>query len=522
MYIRRLVDFVRSILDKIKDKRATWIITKRNRKFFRELAKKNLVFRCASYRLETLVTLPDNFDLEQHIAQYPPEQYFRSRLGFNKDKAYYFLGLITSIPARNSDIITEDGYTPIHLPTIQGRKKGDQCIKDIISYKNYLINTGVIICNGTYTVGKMSLGYKWSQQYSRVSVSARSFESRYTDAVVEYEQSGDIEAYPYLFHWYQQNRLTIDEDAAKNHAFQLFQDKMNDPASWDFNNMGERKNPESQYRSSILNISKIRNCRYEAHIDNNVHRLHSAFTGLGKKYRRFVTYDGKKLVGIDIKNSQPYIISLILNRDFWSENSILPLNINTLPANIQEAMRTPYELSTMLGGYFDNVSEEDFTAYKNLVSSGQFYEKFVDVVRDLGEEITRDEAKIMMFHILYSPNVGQHKNWVINEMKKIFKGIFPKVAELFKIIKRDFQNVDIEKQHNRLARLLQSIESEIVLHKCCKRIWEEGNQQVPVFTIHDNIVTTEGNEDFVHRIMYEELERYIGISPPLSEPETWE
>ena len=517
MYIRRLIVFVRSILDKIKEKRENWIILKRNRKFFRELAKKNLIFRCESYRLETLVALPDNFDLEQHIAQYPPEQHFRSVLRFNKDKAYFFLGLITSIPARNPDIITEDGYTPIYQKVIRDG------IKDIRQYIDYLINTEVIICNGRYIVGRKSLGYKWSQQYSGISVSARIIESRYTDAIVEYEQSDDIEAFPYLFHWYQQNRLMIDA-AANDYAFQLYRDKMNDPTkrSWEMNNKEERKNPESQYRSAILNISKIRNCRYEAHIDSNVHRLHSTFTGLGKKYRRFVTYEGQKLVGIDIKNSQPYIISLILNRDFWSENSIFPLNINTLPANIQEAMRTPHVLSTMIESYFDNVSEEDFTAYKNLVSSGQFYENFVDVVRDLGEEITRDEAKIMMFHILYSPNVGQHRDWVINEMKKIFKGIFPKVAELFKIIKRDFQNVDIEKQHNRLARLLQSIESEIVLHRCCQRIWIEGSQQVPVFTIHDNIVTTEGNEDFVRRIMTEELGRHIGIAPPLSEPETWE
>ncbi len=49
---------------------------------------------------------------------------------------------------------------------------------------------------------------------------------------------------------------------------------------------------------------------------------------------------------------------------------------------------------------------------------------------------------------------------------------------------------------------------------------EEGEQQVPIFTIHDSIVTTKGNEDFVKRIMEEELTRAIGV-PPTLQVEEW-
>ena len=67
---------------------------------------------------------------------------------------------------------------------------------------------------------------------------------------------------------------------------------------------------------------------------------------------------------------------------------------------------------------------------------------------------------------------------------------------------------------------MQSIESEIVLHRCCHRIWDEGCQDVPVFTIHDSIVTTIENQEFVSRIMKDELYRCIGIYPTLK-PEYW-
>jgi hypothetical protein bacD2_16835 len=63
---------------------------------------------------------------------------------------------------------------------------------------------------------------------------------------------------------------------------------------------------------------------------------------------------------------------------------------------------------------------------------------------------------------------------------------------------------------------LQSIESEIILHRCCKRIWEEGNPQVPVFTIHDSIATTTEHVEWVKGIMQEELTNAIGVSPSLT------
>ena len=60
---------------------------------------------------------------------------------------------------------------------------------------------------------------------------------------------------------------------------------------------------------------------------------------------------------------------------------------------------------------------------------------------------------------------------------------------------------------------MQSIESEIILHRCCRKIWEEGNQQIPVFTIHDSICTTIDNTNFVLNIIQQTLTDSIGILP---------
>lgn len=84
----------------------------------------------------------------------------------------------------------------------------------------------------------------------------------------------------------------------------------------------------------------------------------------------------------------------------------------------------------------------------------------------------------------------------------------------------DIPNELLKKPHARLAILFQAIESKIALHRICKRIFEEKVKTVPVFTVHDCFVTTQGNEDYLKKIIIEEFTTYIGYPPPLG-VENW-
>ena len=389
-----------------------------------------------------LILLPDSFNMERHIAQYPPEQYgFRSGLRFNKKKAYYFLSLISSIAARSPDKVTEDGYTPINQETIRdkGKEKRTKCIRDIKAYIDYLKNSGVILCDDKSIPNIKSYGYKFTTQYNLQRYSVRLIECQYTDDFIN-DLTPQYNTYPYLFQWYQSNRLMIDDTAANEYAFQLYLEKMNDPtkASWDRNNKGEPKDPEVQYRSALLNIAKIKYHLYEAHIDETVGRLHSAFTGLSKKYRQFVTYDGDRLVGIDITNSQPYIISLLLNKNFWVDNSTLPINIKNLPLNIQIPLCAPMETLFSIREFLNFLDENNLIEYKDLVSSGRFYETFIEKARELGRTVSREEVKIFMFYTIYSSN-KYPKDLFLRRMRITFNQMFPEVATLFKLIKHEYE-----------------------------------------------------------------------------------
>ena len=111
---------------------------------------------------------------------------------------------------------------------------------------------------------------------------------------------------------------------------------------WDINrdkthgNFIKRKYPLTQYHAALYNINSIAIGDYKVSIDTNVHRLHSVITNLQKEYRRFLKYNSNLLVNVDISNSQPYLLCLLLNPLFWDKNSNIPLNISMLPQNVQE------------------------------------------------------------------------------------------------------------------------------------------------------------------------------------------
>lgn len=495
--------------------------------------------------------IPSNFDIDTHLDQYPVTDYMfvedntghirsvskngslSSSQYFDKDRLIYIIGLISSIPAKNKDSITEDGYVPINSKLIKNT------FKDYHPYLDYLIRTGVLCTDGQYIQGEKSKGYKFTEQYANVPLKRYdypAFQGKVEAIPQEVYSEGNgtfitntlSEDYPYLSHWYLTQKLHIDKQAAISYAQDLMQYKLSQGIqSWDINkdktngSAIARKHPLSQYQAALYNINSIDIGDYKVSIDTHVHRLHSAITNIQKDYRNFLTYDGQALASIDIKNSQPYLACALLNPMFWYVNNELSLSLYSLPEDIQRSI-TSVALPLELEKFFGKCSNDDFIQYKEVVANGRMYETIAEICQShLQNPISRDEAKVLMFYLLFSSNQGKHDNTTINSMKNIFSiELFPKVAQLIKLIKHRYKGVPVKKQHNRLACLLQSIESEIILHRCCKRIWEECNHQVPVFTIHDSIATTVEFVEYVKTIMKEELTKAIGIAPTL-EIEQW-
>jgi hypothetical protein len=194
-----------------------------------------------------------------------------------------------------------------------------------------------------------------------------------------------------------------------------------------------------------------------------------------------------------------------------------------LPENVRRYFSG--EVLQEIRDFFERVDTENFQDFICTASSGLMYEEIAEAansrIENLSTPLDRNSTKTLMFYMLFSSNQGQHDNPTINQMKQCFEyELYPQVAELFRIIKRRHRGIDQPKQHNRLSVLLQAIESHIILHRCCRRIWEEANHQVPIFTIHDSIVTTSECEEYVREVMMQEITACIGV-PPTLDPEVW-
>ncbi|MBF0649095.1 hypothetical protein IR083_09710 [Dysgonomonas sp. GY75] len=473
--------------------------------------------------------IPNNLDIDNHILRYPLTNYNfteidgkiytvnkRNKIGscFDKERMLYVLDLLNIIPARYKDSVTEDGFVSINSAIVRNY------FKDYLSYIEYLIDTNILVSDNHYEVGEKSIGYKYAPLYESadlVEVYYSRFDINEIQPIHEevYNKTNNcfqpniLLNHPYLTHWYNQKALNIDTVKATKYAYLLMRKKFAlGYDNWDVNrdkwskkrNDFCKKFPRTQYKAIRHNICSIKIHDYKAKIDTNVYRLHSVITNMEKDYRNFLTYNGNQLVSIDISNSQPYLMNILFNPEFWKENSTLPLSIYNLPTNIQSLI-TP-SLSIMIGNYLEELDINSLEEYKLKTSEGSIYENIMRIVRErFVENLTRKQIKTMFYIVLFSNN--KFFNQPEARLKKLFSEIYPQVYKLVYIIK--IQN------HPTLACLLQAIESEIILHRCCKRIWEEGNQQIPIFTIHDSIVTTIEYEEFVKNIMQEELRNVIGV-----------
>ena len=82
--------------------------------------------------------------------------------------------------------------------------------------------------------------------------------------------------------------------------------------------------------------------------------------------------------------------------------------------------------------------------------------------------------------------------------------MFPEVYEVYTMVKKKDSTI--------LPRVLQTIESKLMLDNVAKRIKNE-HPEMTIYSIHDSISCTVGNEYYVARVMEEEMQKAIGIKP---------
>jgi hypothetical protein len=444
--------------------------------------------------------IPAALDIDKLLTTQPPANI----TNFKKDHLIYILDLITSVPTTNKALELVKGFVPIKAAILQCR------VKNYRQYLDYLLQNGVILTDNRHIKGQKATGYKFAPMYSGI-VQPMEVQDRQLIRSLkkEYRLAPAVERkYKHLTRWYNE-QLSIRYDLALNFITEDLNRKLAHPELRDRDKRtGEYIDPLRQYNSALMNIEKIAARAFRISIDHKGFRLHSVLSSLRSTLRNCLIYNDLELVSIDICNCQPYLISLLLNSSFWVKDGITDaFHIDDLYSSSNNIYSSSSRSSIIMVAENGEIQRDSgFQAYKELVRSGQFYDHMSKLIHnECGTGFTdRKAVKTMLFQVLFTDNrfIGQAEA----KPKRIFKSQFPGVYQLLNEIKKPGKR--------NLPILLQQIESHLVLKVITKRIARE-KPSLPLFTIHDSIITTAGNEEYVQSIVLEELDKAVGFTPQL-------
>jgi hypothetical protein len=233
----------------------------------------------------------------------------------------------------------------------------------------------------------------------------------------------------------------------------------------------------NKYQNIMLNnhigkwlyyIKKINDNDIWCSVSKDNHRLNSTFTSLPRELRKFILINDKPLAYIDIKSSQPYILSSIIKSRFFLETkdgynlktihldaykkiiSIINESYQLYTSNPIIPLTSPYKQSitrTSLYMWCEFLSEKEaqsLTEYALYVFKKDFYMDIIDKnLTDFDDQsiknrlVLRKKLKGVMMLILFDDNFKNRNN---NPYMKLFNKIYPGV------------NVWIEKMHRMIGK----------------------------------------------------------------------
>jgi len=308
----------------------------------------------------------------------------------------------------------------------------------------------------------------------------------------------------HLTKWLNPELLTIDSDKAINYIRKEYVGKGNI----------HRKNKR------IFSIKSIENKYWTYSREGLDDRLHTVLTSLPKDLRQYVKYNGESLISLDIKNSQPFILASILNQ-------LINPNINKINGYIEGKDNNKYSF-IMCDLFRNTLIKSELELFINQVLDGTFYESYGDILYNeaiISEDINN---KCYLTNIIKIPNKPLRikkfdnrreaaKHVIMQTLfssEKYHANIITVFEKHYKEVYRVTQFIKKDKEKNFFPILLQNTEANSILDYCTKII-SNKYPDMPLFTIHDSIITTSIcpvnlEEEFTKLLCF-----YFGICPKL-------
>jgi hypothetical protein len=402
-----------------------------------------------------------------------------------------------------------------------------------------LVDAKIIDRDGSWQDNVVSCGYRINYKYWKRGIKFRTITSpeivkRYNKVKLKLleESKKRMHKHAHLSKWFITKHLKLDKIAAIQYLIQLL-------IMTEFLIKDCKLDPDAEKEALMLNLNThkktyedLKNWDHstilDVSIDNSGYRMHTPLTRLLSPVRNFLVHESNSklssLVYFDISNSQPFHLMKTINEKFWTTSGKINLNKTNKELwthlrnkekdklkNITMMIKSRFKNATGIGTKGLLPKKGSRTLYSNLVVNGKLYKFISDEFK--GKYLTRakvdrfrnkEAAKGSMMSLLYfndkNPWSSQHKPF------HEFCQLFPEVGAVISFLKiRDYTDFSI---------ILQRIESEILLRIVAKNIFEL-NSEIPVYSIHDGLVTTKEYAVIVKQEINTAYKRIFGVEPNL-------
>jgi hypothetical protein len=397
-------------------------------------------------------------------------------------------------------------------------------------YVTFLTKHKIIATDNHYIIGSKSKGYYFvnltpslEEPLEEVQVKDKVIKAKLASQLYwEFITKHETKKYGHLTKWFNQD-LKIDYKRSLKKLDKVFC-KARQPKAYSKEEIEEESIKKFKNLIAINNIHKQ---SFFCSVDFNIGRFHSNLSTLNKKLRPFITYKGKNLVNIDIRNSQPLLSTAILKKEFWTREHS-GMNIYRFPSALNLLSGSPIPSYAVKSFSLDHLDEVDvvfkdaetvimlvtfllekhsdsFSEWIYAADSGKFYEEIFKKIHP-GETFRKDKVKVAMLKFFFSENKHTSKD------KKLIMDAFPEVTRVFETLK--------QKDHVTLSHILQRLESMLMIEFVSRKIAYD-KPDLPFFTIHDSIATFQEEVNYVKSVIEEAFNSLLGIKVELG-IERWE
>ena len=447
------------------------------------------------------IFIPENLDIDKDL-----DTYGDKILKKHKDKFKYLIHLLYVTPLTNRRYYKQLTSTIksvskiIHIPLSCKKLSylfGERYYKKILDCSKEL---KYIESTGYWIMGEKPIGYKLTKQLRGQTYKRDFLENPILIKKILKSKSSDglDEVGKKLYE--KLKELDFDFKSSKKYLDDCLK-------------RGEDNSTDNKFLSRKLMIDSWKYHGIRASIDEKGFRLHTNLTNLAKELRQFLSWNGKELQGVDIRNSQPFFLIPKLIEHYNPSRTyrltsyydhIEPFDSNKLVDIITK---------TYQSNMSDTIPSYDLTVLKNLpydvqhyiyqTITGNLYDFFLEEkIRGWGKNQKREKIKTNILTLFYQEELDDQSSI----MKEMFKQAFPNVFRYIEISKeRDYRKFSINQQKT---------ESDMVLRTICKRILSE-KPDIPIFTIHDSILSTREHIPYITTIMNEEVFKKYSILPNL-------